>query len=56
MQEVTVREHAFWDIGSVMSLFEDSSDPVGPRVSFVMGARYKSFAVKDPVCTGLAGN
>ena len=22
MQEVTVHEHAFWDIGSVMSLFE----------------------------------
>ena len=46
MQEVTVQKYVFWDIGSVMSLYKGSSNPVGPRASFVMGARCKSFAVK----------
>ena len=56
IQGVTVREHAFWDIGRDMSLVE--SRPIQwARVFHLSWARgVKASQLKDPVCTGLEGN
>ena len=56
MQEVTVHEYAFWDIGSVMSLFKIRPIQWARVLHLSWAQGVKALLLKDPVCTGLEGN